>query len=168
LANRTGVPHLGLGPSIPQTELEAQVSKGEDQVWFANNKGRNQMTDTTNTLPPLPEPAGTVWDYDRYGEGCEFPSGQFTEFQMHEYGDARAAHAVAQTKVETEYLVSEYNRLHNEVVELRKAREVTDAEIDALLKELNFYPAPSQTSVRENLHRIVRAAIALANGRDAA
>ena len=66
----------------------------------------------------------------------------FTDGQMLAYGDARAAHAAAQIK----------------------AREVTDDEIDALLrKELGNDVL--RASVRRNMHRIVRAAIALANGR---
>lgn len=47
-----------------------------------------------------------------------------------------------------------------------KAREITDAEIDALLlQEIGFEPEELQSVNRGDLHSIVRAAIALANGR---
>ena len=86
------------------------------------------MTDTTNTEPPLPA----------------HPYGQAVSRSIKRYGDARAAHAVAQIK----------------------AREITDAEIDALLFDaIGFELETEQWMNRSDLHRIVRAAIALANGR---
>lgn len=87
------------------------------------------MTDTTNTLPPTPRHPidGQGWS------GLEWAS-------ILKYGDARAAHAVAQIK----------------------AREVADAEIDALLVDEPEVWAPG---CRRAVQRIVRTAIALANGR---
>jgi hypothetical protein len=40
---------------------------------------------------PMPEPEGKTWDYDRHGEGCFFPTDDFTRDQMRTYGDAREA-----------------------------------------------------------------------------
>ena len=105
------------------------------------------MTDTTNTMPPLPvHPYGqALWTWSASERRAIIA-----------YGDARAAHAVAQIK----------------------AREVTDAEIDALCKDFERL-TDAFARVKHNaehagddLARTLRsivfiadAAIALANGR---
>lgn len=171
------------------------------------------MTDTTNTEPPLPEPTYAVTV-----NGVRVLT--FTDDQMREYGDARAAHAVAQMQGEPvatpgEVLVtvsgltgsgksaiageieimckalgldvlwtdghSEKNLTGadwTQALELYKPKgphcrnerlascEITDAEIDALLlSELGFDPRPTLGFTVRRLRYIVRAAIALANGR---
>ena len=150
------------------------------------------MTDTTNTEPPLlPEPKLTLRD--------GVPACYYTAVQCEAYGDARAAHAVAQMQVEpvawlydtdmadlaagknarvypvdakphykdTDRVVRLYTA--PATAEQPQAREITDAEIDALVcDELGFVsrdPHYSEVFKRIELIRIVRAAIALANGR---
>ena len=173
------------------------------------------MTDTTNTLPPLPEPDHTL-------DSGSMPF--FREDQMRAYGDARAAHAVAQIKGEPvaqtvvvrcfccgensqvtfthataeqpaetrEHILSAHIALStcdgegrvdkhhvqiaHEHIEaalgclaatapapVAQAREITDAEIDALFESLG-----RGISMRDTLRKFARAAIALANGRGGA
>ena len=92
------------------------------------------MTDTTNTMPPLPvHPYGqALWTWSASERRAIIA-----------YGDARAAHAVAQIK----------------------ARKVTDAEIDALLLDAIGFDRELGYFRREDVRHIARAAIALANGR---
>ena len=137
------------------------------------------MTDTTNTEPKLP-------DYPVKGRGW-----YMTELQaIQQYGDARAAHVVAQMQGEPVAVPSElraifdglefdagagrisamalYTRMRDLCLayaapapaEQPQAREITDAEIDALMGSAMWSPA-----ARSNVYRVVRAAIALANGR---
>ena len=140
------------------------------------------MTDTTNTLPPLPTHPWKVlqWD-DREIDAIQ------------QYGDARAAHAVAPLHALIDALMLEYcpdemppeqveewarHQKVSDVVVPIKAREVTDAEIDALCKDFERL-TDAFARVKHNaehagddLARTLRsivfiadAAIALANGR---
>ena len=140
------------------------------------------MTDTTNTLPPLPAPCPrwTLGDIVTL-DACR------------QYGDARAAHAVAPLHALIDALMLEYcpdemppeqveewarHQKVSDVVVPIKAREVTDAEIDALCKDFERL-TDAFARVKHNaehagddLARTLRsivfiadAAIALANGR---
>lgn len=129
------------------------------------------MTDTTN-MPPLPA----------------HPYGQAVSRSIKRYGDARAAHAVAQNKARIEHMLASmtqsvdgrdpdqsgtsYRKGWNAALRqasdylqagVVKAREVTDAEIDALFESLG-----RGISMRDTLRKFARAAIALANGRGGA
>ena len=143
------------------------------------------MTDTINTPePPLPEPTYAVTV-----NGVRILT--FTDGQMVTYGDARAAHAVAQMQGEpaawlydtdmadlaagknarvypvdakphykdTDRVVRLYTA--PATAEQPQAREITDAEIDALFESLLGHGI----SMFAMLRKFARAAIALANGR---
>ena len=133
------------------------------------------MTDTKNTEPPL-NPYSVEKNTD--------------EFLAWSHGfEAGAAHAVTQMQGEPDAPMvavsengegqenecpvcgaepgqmcsDESGREHGRKVHPeRQAREITDAEIDDLMGSALWSPA-----ARSNVHRVVRAAIALANGRTA-
>ncbi len=124
---------------------EAQRRGREIAAGIAECVRRGEEMDPTNTLPPLPEP------YDRWSE----PS--FTADQMLAYGDARATHAVAQ---HPHALKEKIRSAESRIAELEaqiKAREVADAEIDALLQALiwreQFEPRQGEDS-NERFERI--------------
>ncbi len=136
------------------------------------------MPDTTNTEPPLPEkkllhPFHKDGDVEYDWRGCPYG---YTESQILAYGDARAAHAVAQAKaitrisIPTEVMEQEfqlhYTRGFKAGKDAATPREVTDAEIEALAADVIGRAGSQWMNLsRHEMHRLVRAAIALANGR---
>ena len=124
------------------------------------------MTDTTNALPPVPAHPWKVLGWD--------------EREIHaiqQYGDARAAHAVAQCPHALKEKIRSAEARIAELEAQIKASEVTDAEIEAgaayamnALRDIDtmmYTSIPSSyVDAREQLDKIrslVRAAIALAN-----
>ena len=144
------------------------------------------MTTEPKLPPTFPEPDITSYQFDSAGR--KYMLRTYGRRVVGEYGDARAAHAVAQMQGKlvgvadtmpgtTGFTMAVFyadqvplgTPLYTAApatAEQPQAREITDAEIDALLlQEIGFEPEELQSVNRGDLHSIVRAAIALANGR---